>query len=109
MNSMIAAKMWPPIDDEDLWLEERPVDTLLNILPGSKMEEELSTSSYLLAKVLRTLFYCFLQILDWDKMRRSWIRIFSPSSEKALRIGQINDSLHGLRLAISRKAVVFRV
>jgi hypothetical protein len=28
--------------------------------------------------------------------------------EKALRIGQMNDSLHGLRLAISRKAVIFR-
>jgi hypothetical protein len=28
--------------------------------------------------------------------------------EKALRVGQMNDSLHGLRLAISRKAVIFR-
>lgn len=30
------------------------------------------------------------------------------NQEKRLRVGQMNDSLHGLRMAISRKAVIFR-
>jgi len=96
------------VDDEDIWLEGRGVADPLDILPTDSEEEELSPlnqpTSYrgpekalLLLPSNIGLARCIA--LGYESFAKQ---------EKTLRVGQMNDSLHGLRLAISRKAVVFR-
>jgi hypothetical protein len=104
-----AAQLWP-VDEEDLWLEGGAVDPP-DILPSDSEEDEeedffgahQSTAlggpekDLLLLPSNIGLARCIA--LGYESFARQ---------EKALRVGQMNDSLHGLRLAISRKAVVFR-
>jgi len=102
-----AAKMWPPIDDEDLWLEERPVEPL-DILPtDSEEEEEFIPHHPITREGPEKALLLLPSNIGLDKCVALGYGSFAEQ-EKALRIGQMNDSLHGLRLAISRKAVVFR-
>jgi hypothetical protein len=101
-----AAQLWP-VDDDDLWLEGGAVDPL-DILPSDSEEEDLFSQNQPIAhegpeKALlllpSTIGLARCIALGYESFARQ---------EKALRIGQMNDSLHGLRLAISRKAVIFR-
>ena len=106
-----AAQLWP-VDDEDLWLEGR-IGEPLDILPTDSEEEEEEEEEESLPhhpmgregpeKALLLL----PSNIGLDKCIALGYQSF-VQQEKALRVGQMNDSLHGLRLSISRKAVVFR-
>lgn len=100
-----AAQLWP-VDDDDLWLEGTACDPP-NILPSDSEEEDVYSS--------RTTSHdgpekAFLLLPSNIGLARCIVLGYGPfaTQEKALRVGQMNDSLHGLRLAISRKAVIFR-
>jgi hypothetical protein len=101
-----AAQLWP-VDDEDIWLEGMAADPH-NILPSDSEEEDVSPSNH---PILRDGPEQTLLLLPSNIGLARCIALgYEPfaKQEKALRIGQMNDSLHGLRLAISRKAVIFR-
>ena len=101
-----ASQLWP-VDDDDIWLEGTIIDPT-NLLPSDSEEEELFSSNndavqegpekaLLLLPSNIGLAKCIA--LGYENFIKQ---------EKGLRIGQMNDALHGLRLAISRKAVIFR-
>jgi hypothetical protein len=102
-----AAQLWP-VDDEDIWLEGRAADPL-SILPTDSEEEEDPFPPN--QSIAREGPEKALLLLPSNIGLARCIALgyeLHAKQEKALRVGQMNDSLHGLRLAISRKAVVFR-
>ena len=101
-----AAQLWP-VDDEDLWLEGQAGEPL-NILPTDSEEEEEFLPHHPFGREGPEKALLLLPSnIGLDKCVALGYKSFAQQ-EKALRVGQMNDSLHGLRLAISRKAVVFR-
>lgn len=101
-----AAQLWP-VDDEDLWLEGRAVESI-DILPTDSEEEEEFPPHHAVAREGPEKALLLLpSMIGLDKCIALGYESFAQQ-EKALRVGQMNDSLYGLRLAISRKAVVFR-
>jgi hypothetical protein len=104
-----AAQLWP-VDEEDLWLEGGTVDPP-DILPTDSEEEEGEEFFQTCQSVTREGPENAPLLLPSNIGLARCIALGYESfaqQEKALRVGQMNDSLHGLRLAISRKAVVFR-
>jgi hypothetical protein len=100
-----AAQLWP-VDDDDLWLEETVEPP--GILPTDSEEEEDVLSHQPVAREgPEKAFLLLPSNIGLDKCIALGYKSFA-AQEKALRVGQMNDSLHGLRLAISRKAVIFR-
>ena len=99
-----AAQLWP-VDDEDLWLEG--VVEPLGILPTDSEEEDMLPRQSIAREGPEKALLLLPSNIGLEKCIALGYETFA-AQEKALRIGQMNDSLHGLRLAISRKAVVFR-
>ncbi len=100
-----AAQLWP-VDDDDLWLEGAVEP--FEILPTDSEEEEDVLPHHPIAQEgPEKAFLLLPSNIGLDKCIALGYKSFAEQ-EKALRVGQMNDSLHGLRLAISRKAVVFR-
>jgi len=100
-----AAQLWP-VNDEDLWLDGAVEP--LEILPTDSEEEEDVLPHHPIAREgPEKAFLLLPSNIGLDKCIALGYKSFAEQ-EKALRVGQMNDSLHGLRLAISRKAVVFR-
>jgi hypothetical protein len=101
-----AAQLWP-VDDDEMWLE-RAVDDPSNILPSDSEEEELFPSSEpITCEGPEKALLLLPSNVGLARCTELGYELFAEQ-EKALRIGQMNDSLHGLRLAISRKAVIFQ-
>ena len=100
-----AAQLWP-VDDEDLWLEGRAVDPL-DILPSDSEEESFFPNQSIAHEGPEKAILLLPSNIGLARCIALRYESFA-NQEKALRVGQMNDSLHGLRLAISRKAVVFR-
>jgi len=99
-----AAQLWP-VDDDDLWLEGAVEP--LGILPTDSEEEDVLPHHSIAREGPEKAFLLLPSNIGLDKCIALGYKSF-VEQEKALRVGQMNDSLHGLRLAISRKAVVFR-
>jgi len=101
-----AAQLWP-VDDEDIWLEGRAIDPL-DILPtDSEEEEDFLPQQHIDREGAEKALLLLPSNIGLDKCIALGYEPFARQ-EKVLRVGQMNDALHGLRLAISRKAVVFR-
>ena len=100
-----AAQLWP-VDDDDLWLEGGSVDPL-DILPSDSEEEFSSDNRPIACDGPEKSLMLLPSNIGSARCAALGYETFARQ-EKALRVGQMNDALHGLRLAISRKAVIFR-
>jgi hypothetical protein len=102
-----AAQLWP-VNYEDLWLEGTAAADPHIVLPSDSEEEESFPLSH--PVVREGPEHTLLLLPSNIGLTRCIALGYEPfaKQEKALRIGQMNDSLHCLRLAISRKAVIFR-
>jgi len=102
-----ATQLWP-VDNDNLWLEGTAADPSVLLPSDSEEEEELFSSSQVIVQEGPERAVLLLPSnIGLDRCIALGYETF-VMQEKALRVGQMNDALQGLRLAISRKAVIFR-
>jgi hypothetical protein len=101
-----AAQLWP-VDDSDIWLEGIAADPP-DLPSDSEGEDLVSSTQPVLQDDSEKAFLLLPSNIGLARCISLGYESFAKQ-EKALRIGQMNDSLHDLRLAISHKAVIFRV
>jgi hypothetical protein len=100
-----AAQLWP-VDDDDVWLEGEAVDPS-DLLPSDSEEDLFLPSQTVVQEGPEKAVLLLPSNIGLSRCIELGYEPF-VKQEKALRVGQMNDALHGLRLAISRKAVIFR-